>query len=95
MQRAMSYLDGQALTEVTIDAQRGRTRFEFDLGGRLVTHRFDEDSEQWTLQVPRGRWFAVTADGRYSIHPGDRSFDEIEWAPLPRKTIRIRARIGR
>ncbi len=91
MERAMSFLDGQALRAVTIDARRGRTRFDFDCGGRIVTRRFDEDGEQWTLRVPGGRWFGVTADGRYSIHSGNWTPDRMEWAPMPQRVIRIRA----
>jgi hypothetical protein len=71
---ALSYLNGQELTKVSIDASVGSSAFEFDLGARLTTKRhesLDRDGElyeSWFLYEPSGYALTYRADGKYSWH---------------------------
>jgi hypothetical protein len=81
---ANSYLHGQALTKVSVDVVRGRSVFDFDLGGSLVTRRYDQDAEQWMLFEPTGQVLTIRADGRYAYRPGDTPPEQTRWLPLAR-----------
>jgi hypothetical protein len=79
---AAYYLDGQALTRASVDAARGRSIFDFDLGGSLSTRLYDQQSEQWMLFEPSGRVLTVRADGNYTYQPRPTPPDQDRWIPL-------------
>ncbi|MEO0588448.1 MAG: hypothetical protein AAF078_12515, partial [Planctomycetota bacterium] len=87
MARACALLDGQAIQSVTVQPATGESRIEFDLGGLLVTRRYenpeDDTAEQWGLRCPDGQYFFYRSDGMMNLHPGDcRPGDErIKWYP--------------
>lgn len=81
--RAGKELQGQSIVDVVIDATRGRTRFEFDYGGRLETRRRNRGGEQWLLFDPREHVLTVRADGRYSHVHRSSSINHEKWTPLP------------
>jgi len=72
---ALGMLSGQRLSRVSINAETGATRFEFDLGGRLDVRRFERSSdlELWLLYKPNGYVLSVLANGRYIHGPGSRA----------------------
>jgi hypothetical protein len=57
---AMRALGGQALSELSLDT--ARTTFHFDLGGKLETQPFDDESEQWHLYMPSSGSAAGSVD---------------------------------
>ncbi|MDB4743423.1 hypothetical protein OAF98_02965 [Planctomicrobium sp.] len=77
---ATQFLDGQALTSVTVDSLAS-TRFSFDLGGLLTTSPYD-DSEQWMLYNPDGNVLSLRADGSYSYHPSNTVPNDEVWLPV-------------
>lgn len=79
IERAVTVLDGQQLTQVSIDPADASSVFAFDLGGSLRTRPYDEMSEQWLLYEPSGYVLTVRADGRYSHQPGDTRPDDEQW----------------
>lgn len=79
---AIAHLDGQALVHTSVDAARGRTVFDFDLGGSLVTRRYDREGEQWLLFEPFGHVLKVRADGQYAYQRGDTPPKDARWLPL-------------
>ncbi|HWB53796.1 MAG TPA: hypothetical protein VG722_06375 [Tepidisphaeraceae bacterium] len=77
---ACGRLDGQALQNVELQLDVGRSRFEFDLGGLLETGPVDgELHEQWMLYCPDGRVFTYRSDGAVSFGPGNLKADEVQW----------------
>jgi hypothetical protein len=68
---AAGYLDGQALSEISMSKDPFETTFQFDLGGRLTTRAIDTESEQWFLYEPDNRLLTIRADQRYSEGPSD------------------------
>jgi hypothetical protein len=80
--RALADLDGQALTGVSVSPKNARSVFEFDLGGSLVTRRFDRTGEQWMLFEPSGHVLTVRADGHCSHQPGTIAPDRVRWQPI-------------
>ena len=80
--RATRYLNGQKIVTARVLPRGTRTRFEFDLGGRLETRPYDRKSEQWLLYEPGGNVLAVRADKRYSYGPGDRHPDQQRWLAI-------------
>ena len=69
--RAAKFLDGQALSDITLAKRGVRTTFRFDLGGILETRSHDRRSEQWLLYEPDGHVFTLRADRRYSYRMGE------------------------
>ncbi len=69
---------GQALKEVIIKPETGESIFLFDLGGRFETYPY-ENSEQWYLSTPSGKYFSYRADGKYSYERGDVPIPEEAW----------------
>ncbi len=55
---ALHRLQGKKLEDIEIDAVNALTTFVFDLGGKLICKRFDEDwdaeESMWSLQTPEG-----------------------------------------
>jgi hypothetical protein len=80
---AIVVLDGQILQAVSLVENTAQTIFPFDLGGRLTTEPYGDDSkdEQWFLYEPGNIALAVRADARYSVEPRDRASDA-EWRVL-------------
>jgi len=82
IQTAADFLDGQKLTQFTLDPEPMRSVFEFDLGGKLETHPYDNESEQWLFYDRRAHTVLILrADGMYSLGPSDRAV-EFEWKPV-------------
>jgi len=82
IQKAADILDGQKLIGFSMTAEPLRCRFEFDLNGRLETHPYDGESEQWLFYDSRNHMVLILrADGVYSYGRSDRS-DEKEWKPV-------------
>ncbi|MCC2670401.1 MAG: hypothetical protein K0Q72_2872 [Armatimonadetes bacterium] len=82
IRRAAEELDGQKLIGVTIAATSGTCVFYFDLGSRLETVPYDDQSEQWLLYQPGGMVLTFRGDGLYSHQPGDTPRDQEIWRPL-------------
>lgn len=80
---AAAELDGQRLLAVTVEPQRGRSTFTFDLGGLLETSPYDDgQDEQWLVYRGASDVFTYRADGHYNWGPSDeRPGDEV-WLPL-------------
>lgn len=81
--RTVGLLDGQILTNVSIDPRNGRSVFEFYLGGILSTWPYDNNSEQWMLFEPSRYVLTVRADGWYHHDLGNTLPDQEHWQPLP------------
>lgn len=79
IRRAAEFLDGQALTNFSISLPNVNCTFEFDLGGTLRTHPYDNESEQWMLYEPLHTVLTVRADGRYKYMRSDVPADRGEW----------------
>lgn len=78
--RALKILDGQKLIDIRIDANSGNTTFVFDLGGKLVTSGYKDDTcEQWMLYEPQGNVLSVSNNGTYSYHSSDTPVDQEVW----------------
>jgi hypothetical protein len=58
-------LDGQKLVSLSVNGKSGFTRFEFDLGCKLLCRRFAThlDSDVWTLYGPGEKVLSVTGRG--------------------------------
>lgn len=80
---AVSCLDGQILSRVSINPQSARTRFEFDLGGTLHTWPYNKDSEQWLLFDPQGKVLVLRADRAYRYSDKNETFDG-NWQSIQR-----------
>jgi len=84
---AIRFLDGQILTGVTLDPERGSSVFTFDLGGTLTTTRIEPDDELWTLYDDHTDYtLTYRGDGKYVYNPGDTPPNEQVWLPCPRST---------
>ena len=83
--KAARAINGQILTDVSIDAPRGMSRFIFELGTVLETSRLDADdiSESWLLYTPIGRVLTYRDDGLYSWSEGSTEPDDEVWLPVP------------
>lgn len=81
--RAAAMLDGQILTGVRIEPRKGKSWFEFDLGGVLETWPVGDDphEEQWFIYAPEAV-FKYRADGRYSKQPADTPRSEECWIEI-------------
>ena len=64
---------------VTMEPSRGTSVFIFDLGSRLETMPYDQDSTQWMLFEPDGYVYCYRADGYYSHQPGNTLPDQKVW----------------
>jgi hypothetical protein len=110
IRKALAILNGQALVKVSGDPARGRWLFEFDLGAKLKTTRFDRVTELWWLSEPSGCTLSVRGDGRYSHRPPGKIIRNAKWRALrdgeknrekrivpvrKRKTGRPEGKIGR
>jgi hypothetical protein len=80
--RAAKLLDGQKLIRFSISPKEVSCVFEFDLGGRLKTHPFDKEGEQWLLYEPSHRVLIVRGDGRYKYEPSNLPEDQGRWKLL-------------
>lgn len=81
IESAARELQGQALVRVSVDIERGRSRFEFDSGGLLETRRYNRSSEQWILHDPTKHVLQVRGDGKYSIDHEKTRCNDTEWKP--------------
>jgi hypothetical protein len=80
IQATIAELDGQQLTQATVDPQSGATRLTFDLGALLEVAGSDcEDGEIWTLYKPRAYALSIRSSGEYSH--GSASA-QLTWRPL-------------
>jgi hypothetical protein len=88
MNRALAVLNGQAITDVSIDPVDASTRFSFDLGCVLMTTPASDDVygvepvEQWMLYLPSNEVLEVRSDGRYCLGSDEASPDDSTWLPL-------------
>jgi hypothetical protein len=81
--QAAAELNGQMLAGVMVDPSAGTSRFEFDLGGELLTWPYQEGhEEQWLLYEPDGRVLQYRADGHYARDPGSFTDDQHRWQSL-------------
>lgn len=80
---AARFLDGQKLIDVTVPSRGARTRFTFDLGGRIDTTPYDRRSEQWLFYEPDGGVLTLRADRRFSHQAGTTAADAVRWKRLP------------
>lgn len=66
--KAVWKLDGQILTNVTVDSESGSTTFDFDLGAKLQVRSWERksDDELWLLYKPDNYVLTVRADGFYT-----------------------------
>lgn len=86
--RALGVLNGQAITEVSVNPDDASTRFTFDLGCVLMTTPAPDDvydfepTEQWMLYQPSHEVLTVRSDGKYQLCQGDPSPDDSPWLPL-------------
>jgi hypothetical protein len=90
IEKALAFLDGQALQRVTVDPTNGATRFEFDLGCVLETwprprpehHEYLRD--QWHLFHRPAEWcISVREDGRYMEGSENVPKEDELYRPLP------------
>ena len=74
---ACAALNGQALSEVGFQSERGECVFRFDLGGMLSTAPYDEDLlEQWILYCPDSYVLTYRSDGAFSYGRSDTIHEE-------------------
>lgn len=83
IERAAARLNGQKLTSVEVDPDKGRSTFTFDLGGSLETWPSGGDStdEQWFIHG-KSEVLAYGADGLYFLGPGDTLPADVWWLPM-------------
>lgn len=81
IQKAITFLDGQALVGASFGFRGCRSVFEFDLGARLTTTPFDTESEQWMLYEPSGKVLTLRADRMFNHQPGNTPPDTALWRP--------------
>jgi len=79
LERAIRSLDGQELVRFTMEARGNRCRFEFDLGGLLVTSRPHPDHDHWLLFEPSGHVLILRGDGKYSYARSNQPPDAGPW----------------
>ncbi len=79
MDRVVRSLEGQKLVRFSIAARGTHCRFEFDLGGVLVTTRPDADYDHWTLFNQSRHVLTLRGDGRYSYHRSNQPHDAGPW----------------
>ncbi len=79
IKQATNELDGQAVTQVSVD-EALLTLFEFDLGGRVEVipniEEYGSDAVLWHLFEPSGDVFALRSDGQYCHMPGNTAPDK-------------------
>lgn len=63
IEKAVAFLDGQLLCEISAGAKTGDWKFVFDLKGSLSTSPYDEISDQWMLFEPDGQVLTSNAVG--------------------------------
>jgi len=81
-QKAADFLDGQKLVQFALLPLRCHCVFQFDLGGRLETHPYDQKSEQWLFFDKQSHTvLTLRADGNYSYGESDRAGPE-NWKPV-------------
>jgi hypothetical protein len=86
--RALGVLNGQAITDVSMNPDDASTGFTFDLGCVLMTTPAPDDvydfepAEQWMLYQPSHEVLTVRSDGRYQLCQDDSSPDDSPWLPL-------------
>jgi hypothetical protein len=79
--RAATFLNGQALSSAKLTPRGMRTIFEFDLGARLETKPYNRRDEQWSLYEPNGKVLSVRADKHYSYGESKRTPEPRHWLP--------------
>jgi hypothetical protein len=67
---AISYLDGQILEKIIVNAQTGKTVLAFDLGGELIIKRWDSNAidKLWCLYKHDKNVLSVYSNGFYSYN---------------------------
>ena len=87
---ATYFLAGQSLKSIAMYTGTAGSVFDFDLGGKLITMPYPDEPEydQWVLGLPDGRYLAIRADQKYSIHAGDAHPDTHEWFEIWPKQIK-------
>ncbi len=72
--QAAQVLDDLRFLKFSAFIEEGKCVFDFSEAVSLVTSPYDE-SEQWMLYLPDGDVLSFRADGKYSLGPGDSSYD--------------------
>lgn len=68
MDRAIESLNGQAVASLDRPSKPGTWKFDFDMGGVLVTWPDDDDSQHWNLDEPDGWSLTSHATGTLLRH---------------------------
>lgn len=87
MDRVVYSLNGQKLIRFSINRHGDECRFEFDLGGVLVTHAYtksrpDRESDHWILFLPPRGVLTLRNDRTFSFHRSNRPAGAGDWKPV-------------
>jgi hypothetical protein len=81
--KGLAILNGQILSNVYGHPDRGKWRFEFDLGGRIDLQSYrDCVAEEWWIYQHSGWTYAVRSDGYYRHTPPHMHIESAKWRPL-------------
>ncbi|HEY9789259.1 MAG TPA: hypothetical protein V6D22_02590 [Candidatus Obscuribacterales bacterium] len=81
IEKALAKLSGQILSKATVAPRNGSSQFVFDLGGKLQTMPYEENTRSGE---PHENWMffeaenvlTYRADGKYAFHPPDKTSKE-------------------
>jgi hypothetical protein len=85
LERVALSLDGQKLVDFSVEPQKVRSIFKFDLGGKLVTTSYNREEDLWMVYEPSGKILTLRGDSRYlystSYHtpPNTVDFGTLNW----------------
>jgi hypothetical protein len=65
LERVALSLEGQELVGFSVDPQKVRSVFKFDLGGKLVTTAYHKELDLWMVYEPFGKILTLRGDSRY------------------------------
>jgi hypothetical protein len=82
MGRIISSLDGQKLVRFSMAGSGRRCRFDFDLGGALMTSRSEPGHDHWYLYDPTHHVLTLRGDGKYSYQSSNQPCDAGPWMPV-------------
>ena len=80
--RGAKYLNGQILTNVSINKDECKTIFEFDLGGKIEAVPDELMDELWLLYTPSKNVLTLRADKKFSFHKSNAVPDKEEWKEI-------------
>jgi hypothetical protein len=82
LDRLLRSLDGQKLVRFSMDARGSRCKFEFDLGGMLVTSHPEPGHDHWVLFEPSGHVLTLRGDSKYSYGRSNQPHNAGPWKPV-------------